>query len=37
MCPSFKEKISEFADDPKIGAREIMRNNAIRFRKIWIV
>lgn len=21
MCPSFKEKISEFADDPKIGAR----------------
>lgn len=21
MCPSFKEKISQFADDPKIGAR----------------
>lgn len=34
MCPSFKEKISEFAQMIlKLELGEIMRNNAIRFKK----
>lgn len=35
MCPSFKEKISEFADDPKIGAKKTnegtMQSDSERF------